>query len=94
MGDYLESVETYRAYLESLPEPTTDSMYCVEVDYVEETHTIGLMTAMTEAQALEQFDITFMDAHNNPELGAPIGMTLIAPVDSDGDRAEIARIDF
>jgi hypothetical protein len=92
--DYLATVESYRAYLESLPEPTEDSMYCVEVVYEEEVHTYALLFAMTEAQAIEQFDVSFMDAHNEPELGLPLFMRLVSPVDNDGDKSEIARIDF
>lgn len=89
--DYLDSVESYRAYLDSLPEPSMDNMYCVEIEYEEETHTHALVTAMNDTQAIEQFDISYMMAHNDEGLGAPVSVKLVAPI-VDGERREIARI--
>jgi hypothetical protein len=90
----LESIENYRAWLDSLPEVDEDNMYCIDIVTEDETHRHGLLLARNRGEAIEQFDITFLQHHNEKQYGDALYMTLVAPVDADGFKQELARIDL
>lgn len=90
----LENVENYRAWLASLPEITEDSLYCIDIVTEDETHRHGLLLAGDKAQAIEQFDITFLQHYNEKQYGDALYMSLVEPADADGFKREIARIDL
>lgn len=93
--DYLATVESYRAYLESLPELTEDMFYYVDIVCEKLTHRHGLVLAMSDAEAIEQFDVTFLEIHRDKKgYENPEALVLVAPADSSGERREIARIDL
>ena len=90
----LQSQGNYRAWLDSLPEVTEDGLYCVDIVTEDETHRHGLLLAGTRSQAIEQFDITFLQYHNEKKYGDALYMTLVEPADDAGFKREIARIDL
>ena len=85
----------WREYIESLPEITPEMLYSVDIVCKETTHRHGLVLAMNDAQAIEQFDITFLEIHREEEgYEEPESLVLVSPEDENGERRELARIDL
>lgn len=91
--DYLATVKSYRAYLDSLPDVTEDDVYCIQVVGEEFTETQALVMAMNDAEAIEALDVVFLQVHLDREKYADYGYVVaVSPVDGDGERRELARI--
>jgi hypothetical protein len=87
--------EGWTEYINSLPEITPEMLYTVNVVCKDAVHSHGLVLAMTEAQAIEQFDITFLEIHREEEgYEDPEALVLLTPADENGERREIARIEL
>lgn len=85
----------WRDYIESLPEITPEMLYSVDIVCKDKTYRHGLVLATTDAQAIEQFDITFLEIHREEEgYEEPESLVLVSPEDENGDRRELARIDL
>ncbi len=85
----------WRDYIESLPEITPEMLYSVDIVCKDKTYRHGLVLATTDAQAIEQFDITFLEIHREEEgYEDPESLVLVSPEDADGERRELARIDL
>lgn len=85
----------WRDYIESLPEVTPEMLYSVDIVCKDKTYRHGLVLAVTDAQAIEQFDITFLEIHREEEgYEDPESLVLVSPEDANGDRRELARIDL
>lgn len=87
--------EGWKEYIESLPEVTPEMLYSVDIVCKDVTHRHGLVLAMNDAQAIEQFDITFLEIHREEEgYEEPEALVLVSPEDANGERRELARIDL
>lgn len=93
--DYLATVESYRAYLDALPDVTEDELYCVQIVGDEVTETQALVLAMTDAEAVEALDVVFLEVHGNMDDYAEYDyMVAVSPVDDAGKRRELARLEL
>lgn len=91
--DYLATAQSFRAYLDSLPDVGEEDVYCVEIVSEEYTDTHMLVMAMTDSDAIESFDVTFLEVHRELDKYADAKyMRVIAPADAEGVRRELARI--
>lgn len=91
----IETQEGWKEYIESLPEITPEMLYSVDIVCKDVTYRHGLVLAVNDAQAIEQFDITFLEIHREEEgYQDPEALVLVSPEDANGDRRELARIDL
>jgi hypothetical protein len=92
LDEALKTPGGFRKYLESLPEVTEEELYCIDIYAGGNRYRHQLVWPISDEEALEQMDLTFLQVHNNRMYGKPEEMVLVSPTDPDGDRRELSRL--
>lgn len=93
--DYLATAESYRAYLDSLPDVTEEDVYCIKIIGDEFTDVHALPLVMTDAEAIDALDITFLEVYREREKYIDYKyMVAVSPVDDYGERRQLARLEI
>ena len=92
IDDALASPENYAAYIRSLPDANTDSMYRIVIRAPDEEHVHDLLWADSDGEAMDEFELRYLEWYRDNGIDSDnISFLLYSPVELGEERTLVAE---